>query len=372
MYTGINRNLAVSPNFNTAQPLRRNVQPLAHTFLPPPISSSGELTRIQRIRKNFPNLRITDRFISAIQATFSGLGRDQPIEVQKLQKIFTLGQIYKNPTFCRLFSASDNKDKDPDNNKKLKNHATTENNCKHSINFDPNVENQHDCKKMLEMLKSGEITLHFDSLIGIWLWKMLELTNTHFLEFVTAVGLLDFRPYKVEETKKILDKQVSILTDQMEKIKDKYGLMYLGLCLHMLINDKPTSIVKKRYRIQDYLIRFLFGPRNQNYNEVMYSIVYERDLQFFSVDGRRNHIVKIRCIFDIFRFFHVDQPRTLMNISSCYPIGWNKTRLQWFLWKNEFLANFPLSRLIGNLTNGQRLRQQQAEQEKFDYMVRFF
>ncbi len=372
MYTGINRNPPVRPNFNTAQPLRRNVQPVAPTFLPPPIRSSGRVTPIQRIRRNFSNLRIIDRFTSGIQATSSGPEPDQPIEVQKLQKIFTLGKIYENPTFCRLFSDTDNQDKDPNTNKKLQNHVTTDNTGKHSINFDPNVENKHGCEKMLELLKSGEITLHFDSLIGIWLSKMLELKGDHFLEFVTAVGLLDFRPYKVEGTKIILDEQVSNLTDKMEKIKDKYTLIYLGLCLHMLINDKPTSIVKKRYRVQEYLRRVLLGPRNKNYNEVMYSIVYDRDLQFFSTDGQRNHTVTIRCVFDIFRFFYLDQPRTSMNISSCYPLRWNRTKLQWFLWKNEFVVNFPLSRLIDRLTHGQRLRQQEAEQEKFDYMVGLF
>ena len=32
MDTGINRNPPVRPNFNTAQPLRRNVQPVAPRF----------------------------------------------------------------------------------------------------------------------------------------------------------------------------------------------------------------------------------------------------------------------------------------------------------------------------------------------------
>lgn len=277
-----------------------------------------------------------------------------------LQKIFKLNQIYLNPVFVRLFSSSDNTDRNVYNKKILKNGLTTGRIGKYDVNLDPTRQNQFGCQTILELLQSGEFQLEFNSLFGIWFQKLFNTDGEHFLDFVVTLGLLNFCNHKGQGTKTILGKEIDVLTDDMEKTRHSYSLMFLGLCLHMLINDRAVSIKKKPYWVQEYLQKLLFGT-NKNRNEVMYSIVYDRKLEFFSVKSNRTHSITIRCIFDIFRIKLHDRDQTIINMSSCYPRGFiDKLKYVWA--KDDTLVDF--SSLLPN----KQIEYREAEKQKYNYM----
>lgn len=108
----------------------------------------------------------------------------------------------------------------------------------HDINFDKTIANPPGFQYMEDILSSGEIKLEWMSLFVIWASKMVEINHSHFLKFVTVVGLLDFRPYKSDRYTTILGQRVDLLTNEMEEIRNIYSLLYLGLCLHMLLHTK--------------------------------------------------------------------------------------------------------------------------------------
>ena len=87
--------------------------------------------------------------------------------------------------------------------------------------------------------------LLLESLVDIWPSKMFNINHPHSLEYVTGVGLIDFRPFRTGSRTKILGRTVDSLTDKMEKIRHIYTLLLLGFCLYLLLNTRPTHIKKK-------------------------------------------------------------------------------------------------------------------------------
>lgn len=345
-----------------AQPRGRNLESLAcrQTFSGQP--ANREVQPIARPKRTFfvrvirRNTARVNRAVRAMIGTNIGF---------KLKEIFKLFQIYKNPTFVRLFSPTDNTDTNS-KGRRLVNWLTDPNAIQntgiHDLNFDPNIPNKFGCKTMLQALIDGDIKLEFEGLLGIWLGKMLNTDHEHFLKFVTGVGLLNFKNHLAGGTKTIIGLETPILTEKMEKIKHIYSLLYLGLCLHMLINDKAVSIQKKTYNVQTYLQRLVRRNSQNNYrNETMYSVVYDRKLQFYSKKGKRINKVTIRCIFNIFRIQTADGPETKINISSCFPRG-ILDKIKCFLW--QFDINPPDLNFLAE--------QERADQQKFDYITNYF
>ena len=315
-----------------AQPLNRTLSPQVsrQTFLNTSNTGFNLLQRIpistrtrMLIARRARVVRIATQ--RAVQATVKVVTRRKvqvPTQNQlQIQTQFDLRTIYKDLAFVELFSSKEKRIQDPNTGRQLENCLDGN----HKVNLNPKTSNKHGCRTILELLRSEDMELELPSLLEIWLAKMLNTDNEHHLKFVMGAGCIDFINYLSGAIKKILNIDTPVLTEKMEKIKHLYALLYLGLVLHMLITDKAVSIEKKPYGIQTYLAYLAdLTKRPKHKNDTFFSIVDDRTHQFFYKKiekiGRVNKL-KLRCVFDIFRFETKDGPKTKINISSCYPRG---------------------------------------------------
>jgi hypothetical protein len=234
----------------------RNIQPgnCRQTFSNQP---SGRLNFL-RLGTNFLANGIR-RTTQAVQSRFRPSAQSNKVTepVATLKDIFILNKRYFYPKSVRLFSSSDNSEQHPIFTGRFVNWLTNNNAGMHDVNLDPKTEDPHGCKTMLDLLKSKEIELEFEGLLGIWLSKMLDVDGDHFEKFVIGVGLLNFRNYKTADSLAIINRTVTALTEEMERIKLRYAIMYLGWCFHALRYDQAFFIEKKVYGVQNYLVGLL-------------------------------------------------------------------------------------------------------------------
>jgi len=345
----------------------RNIQPenCRQTFSNQP---SGRL--------NFPLLRLGTSFLAngirrtaqAVQSRFRASAQSNKVTepVAMLREIFILNKRYFYPKSVRLFSPSDNSEQHPIFRRQFINWLTNNNAGMHDVNLAPRTQDPHGCETMLDLLKSQKIELEFEGLLGIWLSKMLDIDGAHFEKFVIGVGLLNFRNYKTTESLAIINRTVTALTEEMERIKLRYAIMYLGWCFHALRYDQAFFIEKKVYGVQNYLVKLLRGQKDKNLNEVMYSIAYHRTIEFFSTKQFETNTVTMRCVFDIFRIKVEERDKTLLTISSCFPLGLLEN-IKCFGWKKDLnLVN------LFSLKRKKKVSYQKAEQKKYDDAVNFF
>lgn len=214
-------------NTNPTISERRNVQPenCRQTFSNQP---SGRFSLLRQGRSFFANS--IRKAAEVIQSSFrtSVQSNKVPEPIAILRDIFILNKRYPYPKSVRLFSPSDNSEQNPIFGRQFKNWLTNNNAGLHDVNLDPKTQDPYGCKTMLDLLKSQEIELEFEGLLGIWLSKMLDVDGDHFEKFVIGVGLLNFRNYKTLESLAIINRTVTALTEEMERIKLRYAIMYLG------------------------------------------------------------------------------------------------------------------------------------------------
>jgi hypothetical protein len=260
---------------------------------------------------------------------------------------FILNKDYKNPNKVSLFGQK---------NPNLEQHVFE---GEIFLHLDPTIPVNNTQYKLIQHAIGDEIIeLDLKALLDVFLGKIFNNSHYHLIKFVTGFLAINFGNYPAITggEKRIFAWPVKNLRNEIEHIKKLYAFQYLGLALHMLINDKPTEITERNYNVQNYLREqgLVYGdePNSNNYS---YSLVYERPINLL-VRGV-SHSFVVRAAFHVFRYKAKDGSiKTKLNLNSFYPLGPNN-KLKCKLWANDMHSTTAL------MPNS-------PEKQKFDDLVK--
>ena len=199
----------------------------------------------------------------------------------KVQDYFELLTIYWKPRYVVLFTKND-EDKDPVSNGTILKMWL---NGAKRLNLDPTRPGEAAYDTILEAIKKREIILDWDALVQIFHAKMLNINNKHVNKYITGLGYINPIYYKSNGTHKEFGRPTWNLTQKGETIKNLFALQFLGFAVNLLLTTQPQSIMKRRYRLHEYLKKVIFGS-SQNSNELFYTINYISKFQFAVTSNR--------------------------------------------------------------------------------------
>jgi hypothetical protein len=202
------------------------------------------------------------------------------------------------------------------------------------LNLNPQQISRNNCQTIKQALISNTIELDIQSVIEIWLGKIVSIEYYHLPKIVLGLACIDFSNYKDISYPTPFGSKAPALSEEMALIRKQYGLVYLGYALGTLFITQPTKVLKKPYAVQKAILDRNIRILNQN--DFSYHLVFDRPLQF--VFDNQSHTVDMRIIFHIFRYQFQENDeigsKTYINLDSFYPVG-SLSKITFRKWQND-------------------------------------